>query len=112
MLTPPLRMYICQLNYQSLFTGYRRFTYKIACVQNNLTFAIKRSDFANCIVCISCLYGYFFLQNFLYDNSTFHLFRRFPVTTFLRCWCQGLLFYVCKGRWLYNYTILVYSIAW
>ena len=56
----------------SLFTNYGRFSNKITCVQNNLTFAIKCFGYASRFLCVLRLNSNFFSQCFLYYNSISH----------------------------------------
>lgn len=70
MFTPPLRMFM-SIKF-SLFTSYGRFSNKITCVQNNLTFVIKCFGYASRFLCVLRLNSNFFSQCFLYYNSIFH----------------------------------------
>ena len=81
MFTPPLRMFYVLI----LVTSYCRFSYEITCVQNDLSFAIKRFGYFFRFLRIFCLNNDLFSQYLLYDYSIFHLLNSSLSPLFLRC---------------------------
>ena len=73
MFTPPLRMFYIKFVSRFSLTCYGRFSNEITCVQNDLSFAIKRFGYLFRFLRIFCLNNDLFSQYLLYDYSIFHL---------------------------------------
>ena len=73
MFTPPLRMFYVNYVFWFLLTCYGRFSYEITCLQNDLSFAIKRFGYLFRFLRIFCLNNDLFSQYLLYDYSVSHL---------------------------------------
>ena len=89
MLTPPLRMFLCQFKFY-LLADYRWLTDKITCVQNNLPFAIKCFGYASRFLCVLCLNSNLFSQCFLYYNRIFHFVQTLLCDPVLRHGWDGM----------------------